>query len=806
MSVTIKLKNASGSDPSASDLVVGEVALRTDSGQLFTKKDNGSVQEIGAAAGVSDGDKGDITVSSSGSVFTIDNDVVSFAKMQNIGTPSFLGRNSSGTGNVENLSVSDVRTMLNVENGATADQTASEIVSLLSGQNVTIGEQLVISATTPNILFTDTNNNPDYRLKVDSGALTIEDAADNSDKFVINSDGHIDIINRLDAQGGIAVTGNISVSGTVDGRDVATDGSKLDGIESNATADQTASEILTLIKTVDGSGSGLDADTLDGISSASFVRSDASDTLTGGTYTLNSSTDQKFILAGATNPYIRFKEGSTEKAFIQWNSAGYIRIKNQEDSSILRIKDDLEFSPNDSTFYSVFHEGNLTVGDGGLSQNNFTNADHSKLDGIESGATADQTNSEIKTAYEANSNTNAFTDALLSKLNGIAAGATNVTNNNQLTNGAGYVTANTQLSNEQVQDIVGGMVSSNTESGITVTYQDSDGTLDFSVASQTDNNFTNADHSKLDGIESGATADQSASEILTLLKTVDGSGSGLDADTLDGANASVSASNSTIVQRHSSGYIFANFFNTTPNTVSSGVTQVCVETGNDGYIRHGNAAAIRTFINVENGATADQSASEILTLLKTVDGSGSGLDADTLDGVSSGSFARSDANDTLSGIITLSSSSRDCLNFSANSSDDNRGIAFNGRIAISADYADGYLRLNNASEFANGVYTPLVMRADNGFSVDGTTVINGSAQLIASRLTGALPAIDGSALTGISAGATGGGSDELFYENGQTMTTNYTITNGKNAMCAGPITINSGVTLTIGSGENLTIV
>ena len=51
-------------------------------------------------------------------------------------------------------------------------------------------------------------------------------------------------------------------------------------------------------------------------------------------------------------------------------------------------------------------------------------ADGTKLDGIESGATADQSNSEIKTAYEANSNTNAFTDALLSKLNGIEAGAT----------------------------------------------------------------------------------------------------------------------------------------------------------------------------------------------------------------------------------------------------------------------------------------------------------------------------------------------------------------------------------------------
>ena len=40
---------------------------------------------------------------------------------------------------------------------------------------------------------------------------------------------------------------------------------------------------------------------------------------------------------------------------------------------------------------------------------------------------------------------------------------------------------NTQLSDEQVQDIVGGMVSGNTESGITVTYQDGDGTLDFTV-------------------------------------------------------------------------------------------------------------------------------------------------------------------------------------------------------------------------------------------------------------------------------------------------------------------------------------
>jgi hypothetical protein len=65
---------------------------------------------------------------------------------------------------------------------------------------------------------------------------------------------------------------------------------------------------------------------------------------------------------------------------------------------------------------------------------------------------------------------------------------------------------------------------------------------------------------------------------------------------------------------------------------------------------------------------------------------------------------------------------------------------------------------------------------------------------------------DGSALTGIAAGAGGGGSDEIFWENGQNVTTNYTITNGKNAMSAGPITIDSGVTVTVGSGETWTVV
>jgi len=73
--------------------------------------------------------------------------------------------------------------------------------------------------------------------------------------------------------------------------------------------------------------------------------------------------------------------------------------------------------------------------------NVFTDADHSKLNGIEASATADQSASEIRTLVESASDSNVFTDADHSKLNGIAASATNVTNNNQLTNGASYVTS-----------------------------------------------------------------------------------------------------------------------------------------------------------------------------------------------------------------------------------------------------------------------------------------------------------------------------------------------------------------------------
>ena len=119
-------------------------------------------------------------------------------------------------------------------------------------------------------------------------------------------------------------------------------------------------------------------------------------------------------------------EFTDDDAHIMTSAAVNDRIQ----SSIIANTDTQDLSISGQTL-SLTNGGSVTlpdttysVGDGGLSQNNFTNADHTKLNGIEASATADQSNEEIRTAVEAATDSNVFTDADHTKLNGIEASAT----------------------------------------------------------------------------------------------------------------------------------------------------------------------------------------------------------------------------------------------------------------------------------------------------------------------------------------------------------------------------------------------
>jgi hypothetical protein len=75
------------------------------SGQVLSTNGSG-VLSWGAGGGISDGDKGDITVSGSGATWTIDSDVVTYAKIQNVSATSrLLGRSTAGAGDIEELTI-----------------------------------------------------------------------------------------------------------------------------------------------------------------------------------------------------------------------------------------------------------------------------------------------------------------------------------------------------------------------------------------------------------------------------------------------------------------------------------------------------------------------------------------------------------------------------------------------------------------------------------------------------------------------------------------------------------------------------
>ena len=215
-------------------------------------------------------------------------------------SPNFGSQQINTTGKIQTSGEVEATT-LDINGGTSPvqiDHTGGNAMSMnRSGKNLTFNANYGAAGT---------------HSQIDTNCTDLRLGTAGTDRLAVNSSG-------------ASVTGNISVSGTVDGRDVAADGTKLDTVETNAKDDQTASEILTLIKTVDGSGSGLDADTLDGVSSASFVRSDADDVITHRIQFQNNATDNEDTIAtgsGSQGAFEVYNSGSGNDAFFSFHTGG----------------------------------------------------------------------------------------------------------------------------------------------------------------------------------------------------------------------------------------------------------------------------------------------------------------------------------------------------------------------------------------------------------------------------------------------------------------------------------------------------
>lgn len=125
-------------------------------GLLYSKDDAGTETQVsgGGGGGVSDGDKGDITVSGGGATWTIDSGVVTYAKLQDISaTDRLLGRDTAAAGDAEELTVGG-----GIEfTGAGGIQTSAftgDVTKTAGGTALTIANDAVSYAKLQNISVT----------------------------------------------------------------------------------------------------------------------------------------------------------------------------------------------------------------------------------------------------------------------------------------------------------------------------------------------------------------------------------------------------------------------------------------------------------------------------------------------------------------------------------------------------------------------------------------------------------------------------------------------------------------------------
>jgi len=336
----------------------------------------------------------------------------------------------------------------------------------------------------------------------------------------------------------INVTGNITVGGTVDGRDVATDGTKLDGIETGATADQTKADIDAL---------GIDAATLDSLDSTQFLRSDANDSTSGILTSTNSDTVSGGITVD-TNSHAYMsadRGGTTVQAGYMWKTAGSADWYNYISTSSAELK-----------WYTTSNVMTLTTS-GSLSTTPQGTLWGSSNDGSGSGLDADTVDGIQASSF------------LRSDADDSTSGKITST-----TSSSDFLEYNGSSTSPYFRFKTSGV---------------NNGYIQF--ASNGTSYFWNDRQGEGFRIDGSGPMYYNGTAWQTMWHAGnDGSGSGLDADLLDSYNSSQGESTNTVAVRNGYGHLFANYFNGSGTFSTSGATSgMALFTGTNGGDTYGRS-------------------------------------------------------------------------------------------------------------------------------------------------------------------------------------------------------------------------
>ena len=295
-----------------------------------------------------------------------------------------------------------------------------------------------------------------------------------------------------------------------------------------------------------------------------FVRS-SNYTVNGGTLTRficttsHANTPVFSVLSDDSIETVQIADNAVTTAKIVDSNVTLAKIANIADDRVLGNISGSAAAPAELTAANL--RTLLGVADGSLTSNDFTDADHSKLNAIEASATADQTDAEIRAAVEAASDSNVFTDADHTKLNGIEASATAdqtdaeiraaveaATDSNVFTD-ADHTKLNGIEASADVTDTTNVVAALTAGTNVAIagdgTISATDTNTEYTVGDGglTQKNFTTTLKNKLDAIEASATADQTDAEIRAAVEAATDSNVFTDADhsKLNGIAASATA-------------------------------------------------------------------------------------------------------------------------------------------------------------------------------------------------------------------------------------------------------------------------